>query len=160
MVDALISFKMGDFTWINKEQPDIQKGWTLKQEIRERIADGTIEYLSLALDDTAVKTSGGLGGIEINFNSQATGFQLDYKSFPWYWDKATGGGGWIGYPDLLEKYFTKLDSGILYLKYDITRHPYYNAFKKAMASAEWGELSIQYGMGLKYLSIVDTYLHS
>jgi hypothetical protein len=160
MIDALISFKLGDFTWINKEQPNTQKGWELKPEIREMIANGTIEHLSLALDDSAVKTGGGLGGIEININSRATGFQLDYKSFPCYWDKATGGGGWIGYTDLLDKYFTKLDSGILYLKYDITRHPYYSAFKKAMADAEWGEISIQYGMGVKNLPIMDAYLHN
>jgi hypothetical protein len=160
MVDALISYKMGDFTWTNKEHPAIQKGWALEPEIREKIADGTLEYLTLALDDASVKTSGGLGGIEINFNSLATDFQLDYKSFPWYWDKETGCGGWIGYSDLLDKYFTKLDSGILYLKYDLTRHPYHNAFKKAMLSAEWGELSIQYGLGLKYLPIIDAYLHN
>jgi hypothetical protein len=151
---------MGDFTWTNKEQPATQKGWLLKPDVREMIADGTIEYLTLALDNASVQTSGGLGGIEINFNSQDTGFQLDYKSFPWYWDKATGIGGWIGYTDLLEKYFTKLDAGLLYLKYDITRHPYYSAFKKAMPGAEWGELSVQYGLGLKYLPIVDAYLHN
>jgi hypothetical protein len=145
------------FTWSNPDQVN-QKGWELNQELRIKISSGEIEYFVIALDDTMLKTSGGLGGIEIIINSQNNGFRLDYKSFPWYWDSKTEMGGYTSYDDLLTGRFASLNSGVIYLKYDITSHPYYAEFKEEMASAEWGQISIQYGIGINDLPIVNAYL--
>jgi hypothetical protein len=114
--------------------------------------------LVLALDDKKVKTLGGLGGIEIIINSQNNGFRLDYKSFPWYWDSKTETGGYTSYDDLLNGRFAALNSEIIHLKYDITSHPYYADFKNEMTSAVWGQISIQYGIGIKDLPLVNAYL--
>jgi hypothetical protein len=153
-----LSYELGkSFTWSNPDQVN-QRGWELNQELRAKIADGKIEYLVLAFDDTSVKTSGGLGGIEVIVNSQNNGFQLDYKSFPWYWDSETETGGYTSYNDLLTGRFAFLNSGIIYLKYDITSHPYYTEFKKEMVFAVWGQISIQYGIGIKDLPLVNAYL--
>jgi len=153
-----VSYELGKaFTWINPDNAN-QRGWELNQEIRSRIAGGKIDYLVLALDDTKVKAIGGLGGIEIIMNSQNNGFRLDYKSFPWYWDSKTETGGYTSYNDLLTGRFATLNSGIIHLKYDITSHPYYAEFKDEMNSAVWGQISIQYGIGIKNLPFVNAYL--
>jgi hypothetical protein len=149
--------ELGEFTWENKEQPDTQKGWLLDQEIREKIADGTIEYFVLALDMSALQTKGGICGLETIINSQATRFKIDPSAFPWYWSGVTKTGGWISYEDLITKNYIVTDSGVLYLKYKIISHPSYDAFKTAMASAEWGEFAIQYGMGVSTLPIVNAF---
>jgi hypothetical protein len=145
------------FTWINPDNAN-QKGWALDQEIREKVADGKIENFVIALDDKKVKTIGGLGGIEVILNSKSNGFCLDYKSFPWYWDSETKMGGYTGYNDLLTGRFATLDSGIIYLKYDLTSHPDYVGFKNDMADSFWGQISIQYGIGIKDLPFVNAYL--
>jgi hypothetical protein len=67
-------------------------------------------------------------------------------------------GGYTSYNDLLTGRFTTLESGIIYLKYDITSHPNYTGFKKDMADAIWGQISIQYGIGIKDLPFVNAYL--
>jgi len=145
------------FTWVNPDNAN-QRGWDLNQEIRSKIADGKINCFVLALDNAKVKVIGGLGGIEIIVNSQDNGFCLDYKSFPWYWDNKTEMGGYISYNDLLNERFTAFDSGTIYLKYDITSHPCYTGFRRDMISAVWGQISIQYGIGIKDLPFVNAYL--
>jgi len=67
-------------------------------------------------------------------------------------------GGYTTYNDLLSKDFTTLNSGIIYLKYDITSHPDYKGFLKDMISSDWGQISIQYGIGIKDLPLVNAYL--
>jgi len=152
------SFELGkDFTWTNPDN-DNQKGWGLSQEIRSKLSDGTIDYFIIALDDSNVKVLGGLGGIEVILNSRTNGFCIDYKSFPWYWDRKTRMGGYISYNDLLSKDFTTLNSGKIYLKYDITSHPDYKGFLKDIISGEWGQISIQYGIGIKDLPLANAYL--
>jgi hypothetical protein len=153
-----VSYELGKiYTWGSPNHVN-QSGWELNQEIRSKIACSEIEYLILALDDTSVKISGGLGGVEIIINSQNNGFRLDNKSFPWYWDSKTETGGYTSYNDLLTGRFAFLNSGVIYLKYDITSHPYYTEFKNEMASAEWGQISIQYRIGIKDLPLVSAYL--
>jgi len=153
-----ISYELGKtYTWINPDNAN-QRGWGLNQEIRSKVADGMINCFVLALDNEKVKTLGGLGGIEIIFNSQNNGFCLDYKSFPWYWDSKTEMGGYTSYSDLLNRRFVVLDSGIIYLKYDITSHPNYVGFIKDMITGVWGQISIQYGIGIKDLPLVNAYL--
>ena len=152
------SYELGEtFTWINPDNAN-QKGWELCQDIRQKTANGKIECLILALDDKKVKNIGGLGGIEIIFNSQNNGFCVDYKSFPWNWDSKTKTGGYVSYEDLLTGRFAVLDSGIVLLKYYITMHPNYAEYKNEMASAEWGQISIQYGIGINDLPLVNAYL--
>ena len=159
VIDGIrISYELGKtFTWINPDNAN-QRGWGLNQEKRTEIANGKIQYLVLALDDTEVKRLGGLGGIDIILNSKDNDFCIDYKSFPWYWDKKTKIGGYTSYSDLLAGRFTFLDSGILYLKYDITSHPYYSGFIKDMVSGTWGQICIQYGIGIDDLPLINTYL--
>jgi hypothetical protein len=153
-----VSHELGNtFTWINPDNGN-QRGWELDKEIRSQIACDKIKYLILALDNTKVKAAGGLGGIEVIINSQNNGFRLDYKSFPWNWDSKTETGGYISYDDLLTGGFAVLNSGIIHLKYDITSHPYYTEFKNEMISAVWGQISIQYGIGIKDLPLVNAYL--
>jgi hypothetical protein len=160
--NTALSYELGStFTWVNPDSAN-QKGWEINHEIRSKIADGSIKSFVLALNAEDIKTNGVLGGIEIIVNSQDTGFCLDYKSFPWYWDVDAQTGGWISYDDLLIKSHTLLDSSlspaVLYLTYDITSHPIYAKFKEAMRSGEWGQISIQYGLGIKSLPFVNAYL--
>jgi hypothetical protein len=153
-----VSHELGKtFSWINPDNGN-QRGWELNKEIRSQIACGKINYLILALDNTKVKAAGGLSGIEVILNSQNNGFRLDYKSFPWNWDSKTGTGGYVSYDDLFTGGFAALDSGIIQLKYDITSHPNYTEYKNEMISAVWGQISIQYGIGIKDLPLINAYL--
>ena len=99
-----------------------------------------------------------MAGLEVSVNSENNGFCMDYKSFPWNWDTATEKGGYVSYAGLLAGGYATVDSGVIYLKYHITSHPHYSAFKKEMSSAEWGEISIQYGIGIRILPFVNAYL--
>jgi uncharacterized Fe-S cluster protein YjdI len=156
--DINVFYELGKtFTWINPDNVN-QRGWELNREIMLEIASGKVEYLILVLDNTKVKALGGLGGIEVIINSQNNGFRLDYRSFPWNWDSETGTGGYTSYNDLLTGRFAVLNSGTMHLKYDITSHPYYTDFKNEMTSAVWGQISIQYGIGIKDLPFVNAYL--
>jgi hypothetical protein len=152
-----VIIELGFFTWSNTNNP-MQKGWSLYQDYRTKIAEGIIKYFYLALKDDVIQANGGVGGIEVILNSRETGFRIHNQSFPWYWDKDTNKGGWINYDDLLQESFVTLNSGKIYIQYDITTHPYYEVFKTDMALAEWGQLSIQYGLGMKDFPVVDGYL--
>ncbi|MCL1958016.1 MAG: hypothetical protein FWF68_00290 [Spirochaetes bacterium] len=152
------SYELGKtFTWVNPDNVN-QKGWGLNHETRSKLSDGTIDYFVIALSDAKVRTLGGLGGIEVILNSQINGFCIDYKSFPWYLDRKTRRGGYTSYSELLSREFTVLNSGVIYLKYDITSHPEYKGFIKDMISGNWGQICIQYGIGIKDLPLVNTYL--
>jgi len=154
----LISYELGGvFTWSNPDQPN-QKGWALNEEARGLIADGAIEYFVIALDHSIIKTDGGLGGIEVCLNSLNTGFVMDHKTFPWNWDVANQTGGYTSYPDLMAGGYATIDSNLINLKYYIKSHPIYQYFKKEMAHAEWGEISIQYGIGIRILPYINAYL--
>ena len=155
----LISYELGGvFTWSNPDQPN-QKGWALNEEARSLIADGAIEYFVLALDHEAIRTDGGLGGVEVSFNSLDTGFCMDFKTFPWNWDRIDHSGGYISYTDLMAGgYASQESSKLIKLKYYVRAHPNYSDFKKAMTSAEWGEISIQYGIGIRILPYINAYL--
>jgi len=153
-----VSYELGSrFTWANPEQPN-QKGWALDKDLRARIADGTVRYFVIALDAETVKTDGGLGGVEVSVNAQNLGFRMDHCSFPWNWDMITQAGGYTSYGLLFSGGHATLDSDIIHLKYDITTHPDYIDFKKEMSDAEWGEISIQYGIGLRILPFINAYL--
>ncbi|MCL2196476.1 MAG: hypothetical protein FWB77_02550 [Treponema sp.] len=157
-ITPAVSYELGSrFTWFNPDQPN-QKGWSLDEDLRAKIADGTIKYFIMALDAETVRTDGGLGGIEISFNSQNTGFCMDRKSFPWNWDMVTQTGGYASYNILFIGEHAILDSDIIHMKYDITTHPDYRAFKKEMSNADWGEISIQYGIGIRILPFINAYL--
>jgi hypothetical protein len=151
----------GRFTWSNPDSAS-QKGWELNPDIREKIADGTIKNFVIALNADTIQAADTLGGIEVIFNSRNTGFCIDTFSFPWYWDVETEKGGWIGYNDLLNENCSMLDSSvsprIIYLTYDIKNHPVYDAFRSSMPSAEWAQLSIQYGLGIKNMPFINAYL--
>jgi len=153
-----ISYELGEtFTLINPYNVN-QRGWGLNKEIRAKLANSTIKYFMLALDDSKVKKIGGLGEIDIILNSQKNGFSIDYESFPWYWDKETRMGGYTGYNELVSGRIAVLNSGIIYLKYDITSHPKYTEFIKDMISGNWGQISIQYRIGINDLPFVNAYL--
>jgi len=153
-----VSYELGKaFTWGSPDNVN-QKGWELNQEIRAELANGIISSFVLALDNEKLKTQGGLGEIIIILNSQNNGFCMDYKSFPWYWDSKTKIGGYTSYSDLLAGRFIVLNSGILYLRYDISSHPEYKGFIKDMISGVWGQISIQYGIGINDLPMVNAYL--
>jgi hypothetical protein len=152
------SYELGStFTWANPDQPN-QKGWALDEQLRYKLALGTFKTFVIALDNSVVQIDGGLGGIEISFNSPKNGFCMDFKSFPWNWEAKTQTGGYISYQDLLNKGYISIDSGILNISYDLTSHPDYKAFKSEMFSSEWGEISIQYGIGIRILPFVNAYL--
>ena len=156
--DKNVSYELGStFTWINPEYAN-QKGWQLEQEHLDRIADGTIKYLIIALDAETLEVDGGLGGIEIILNSQVNGICLDYKSFPWCWDTKTQTGGYTSYNDLMNSGYASLDSKFVYLKYEIPLHPDYKNFKTEMASADWGQISVQYGIGMRHFPFANAYL--
>jgi len=154
----LISYELGSvFTWSNPDQPN-QKGWALNEEVRTLIADGAFEYLVLALNHDMIRANGGLGGIEVSFNSLDTGFCMDFKTFPWNWDRKDHSGGYISYTDLMAGGYVTLEADLIKLKYYIRTHPNYSNFKKAMTNAKWGELSIQYGIGINILPYINAYL--
>jgi hypothetical protein len=157
--DKSFSCALGEFTWESKERPNMQKGWLLAPEIRAKIADGAINYFVLSLNASKIESRGGLGGIEIILNSLITRFKIDYSSFPWHWSSASNTGGWISYADLLKESYVKLDSGTLSLKYKMAAHPYFDAFKTAMSRADWGEIAIQYGLGISNLPFINAYFH-
>ncbi|MCL2210581.1 MAG: hypothetical protein FWB95_01520 [Treponema sp.] len=153
-----VSLELGSrFTWSNPDQPN-QKGWALDNNLRAKIADGTVRYFIIALDAETVKTDGGLGGVEVSFNAQILGFRMDHRSFPWNWDIITQTGGYASYNLLFSGGHATLDSEIIHLRYDITTHPDYKEFKKEMSDAEWGEISIQYGIGIRILPFINAYL--
>jgi len=153
-----VSYELGSvFTWANPDDGK-QRGWELDKEIRSRIVEGAFKYYVIVLDANTVKKNGGLGGIEIIFNSKNNGFCIDYNSFPWNWDSETEKGGYISYNELLSEKHATINSGLLYIKYDISSHPNYKGFKTEMASADWGQLSIQYGIGIRILPFVNAYL--
>jgi len=157
-MESINDYELGKtFTWNNPDNVN-QRGWELNREMMQKIANGEIKYLVLALDDKRVKMIDGLGGIEVIINSQNNGFCLDYKSFPWNWDSKIETGGYISYDNLLTGRFAILHSGALHLKYDITSHPNYADFKNEMISAVWGQISIQYGIGIKDLPLINAYL--
>jgi hypothetical protein len=151
------SYELGQFTWKNPDNADGQVGWELNREIMDKIADGTIRYFFIALNAAVIKTSNTMGGIEIIVNSKESGFCKDDFSFKWNWDNETKTGGWISYNDLLNESCSSLDSDIIYLRYDITSHPSYDAIKEAMSCAAWGQFAIQYCLGIKNLPFVNGY---
>ena len=153
-----VVFELGEtFTWMNPEHVN-QKGWELNHEIRQKIADRTIGKFIIALKEETVKSNGGLGGIEVIFNSRNNGFCVDYQSFPWYWDTKTETGGYTSYRDLVNGRYAFIEAGIIYLLYDITMHPNYCGFVAEMSSSDWGQISIQYGIGMRYLPFINAYL--
>jgi len=148
------------FTWENPEQPN-QRGWALSKEIMSAITDGTITKLVLVLDAPTLQTDGGLGGIEVILNSKNNGFGIDFNAFPWCWNMDTQKGGYTSYIDMLidgDGKYAELDSNLFNLTYDLTKHKSYAGFRSDMSSAEWGEVSIQYGIGIRYLPLVNAYL--
>ena len=156
--DNAVLYELGSrFTWSNPEQPN-QKGWALDENLRARIADGSVRYFNVALDAETVRLDGGLGGLEVSFNAQNLGFCMDHRSFPWNWDMNSQTGGYISYTLLFSGGHAEMDSNVIYLKYDMTTHPDYKNFKKEMSDAEWGEISIQYGIGLRILPFINAYL--
>jgi hypothetical protein len=153
------SYELGKFTWISPDYPN-HKGWALDEDLRAKVADGTISNIIIALDSATVKVDGGIGGVEIILNSHNNGFCIDQESYHWCWDEEAQSGGYISYEDLLECGYATLCSEIIYLRYDITEHPNYKGFKTEMSCAEWGEISIQYGLGMRIFPIVNAYLQS
>ncbi|MCL2441536.1 MAG: hypothetical protein FWD14_07325 [Treponema sp.] len=152
------SYELGsDFTWVNPAYTN-QRGWTLDQKVISQVADGTIKRLVIVLDAAVIQADGGLGGIEIILNSQNNGINLDYRSYPWNWRSDTQTGGYISYSDLLSEGHATISEGKLYLMYDLTSHPNFPGFKKEMSSAEWGQISIQYGIGMRIFPFVTAFL--
>jgi len=123
-------YELGEFSWLNEFEPKSQKGWELNQEIRGKIADGSIKFFVMALNADRIQKIGILGGIEIMFNYDTSGQKQHDKAFPWNWDKTTEKGGWITYRDLLNERCVKLDSGVIYLEYNLTFILFINLFKK------------------------------
>jgi len=153
-----------NMTWINywgsSDAPDHQRGWTISREYRKLIGDGkTTEFvLALYLDDI-VNHDGweGLNGVSIWLNSDGCNQELniiDYEAFPWYWvegsDKKWNGA--IPREDLIKSveeggygahYTTNWEGRrVVYLNYDLTRHPRYESFRASMATTQWAEIAI------------------
>ena len=152
-----------NLTWINywgsSDAPDHQRGWTISREYRKLIGEGKITWFVLALYlDDIVNHDGwkGLNGVSIWLNSDGCNQELkiiDDEAFPWYWvegsDKKWNGA--IPREDLIESEdeggygaHYKITEGrrVVYLNYDLTRHPRYESFKESMATAQWAEIAI------------------
>jgi len=130
-----------EYSWTDAN--DSTRGWILSDEVRAKIADGSIKYFLIGLNANTIADAGGLGGINIIFNrSGAGGYSSDEQAFPWNWNSVTETGGWISYADLTGTYGAHVQDGVLYLRYDITTHPGYEAFKAAVVSAEFAQLGM------------------
>jgi len=142
------------FTWTDGD--DNLRGWLLSPEIRAKIADGTLKYFVIGLDAEAVEAAGGIGGIGIVFNGEGgygeDGYSNHEQAFPWYWAEGKTGShadwnGWISYEDLIKAPgsggygATKNEYG-LWLQYDITTRPDYDAIKTAMGTATWAQFGL------------------
>ncbi|MCL2251404.1 MAG: hypothetical protein FWC12_05750 [Treponema sp.] len=143
-----------NLTWINywglSDSPDHQRGWTISNEYRRLIGEGKITEFGLALYlDDIVNHDGweGLNSVGIWLNSDGCDQILDIidkEAFPW--------DGAISRVDLIESvnnggygaYYTTNweERRVVYIYYDLTRHPRYESFKASMATAQWAEIAI------------------
>ena len=147
-----IKYDLGDFTWTNKDQTTQEdsshvRGWDLSQEneIKSKIADGSIRYLVIGLDAASVEAANGLNGIGIIFNADGCSWDNDNRAFPWYWEEDKDYfNGWISYNDLTDwsKYGVNIYNNTLYLQYDLTQHPSYESFKEAISTAAWAQIGL------------------
>jgi hypothetical protein len=133
------------YTWT--DAGDDIRGWLLSSEIRAKIADGTLKYFVVGLDDTAVKKYGWLSGIEIFLNRDGK-WSNDNEAFPWNWSEEKDEGewnGWISYDSFGEgdgKYYAAVSYDTIWLQYDLTTHPDYAEFKTAMTTAAWAQFGL------------------
>jgi len=130
----------GTFSWT--DGGDSIRGWFVSEGIREKIADGSIKYLLLGLDEDTVQSVGGLGGIGIFVNAPDGVSGDDSKAFPWYWANPAENdyNGWISYAELSDIVF--VEDGVMWLEYNLTTHPNYSAWKTALAAAEWAQIGL------------------
>ncbi|MCL2720239.1 MAG: hypothetical protein FWD47_02740 [Treponema sp.] len=154
-----IAYDLGEFTWVNELEPKSQRGWLLDEETRTKVSNGSIKFFVLALCAEDIERVGILGGIDIILNYDIHGQKHHENAFSWNWNSITKTGGWITYNDLLKEKCVTLDSGIIYLRYDITSNPYYNIFKNVMNSADWGIFAIQRWCEIDTLPILKAYFH-
>ena len=154
-----------NLTWINywgsPDAPDHQRGWTLSNEYRRLIGEGKITefVLALYLDDIENHDGWeGLTSVGIWLNSDGCDQDLDIidnEAFPWYWAGEESDKKWNGAiprEDLIKSendggygtnYITNWEGRrVVYINYDLTRHPRYESFRESMATAQWAEIAI------------------
>jgi hypothetical protein len=133
---------LGDFD-VNTETGTSWRGWSLNSDIRQAIADGTLDQLTFAFNAAMVQERYGLPSIGIIFNSDGTDWTHDNGSFPWNYDENDPDNtGWINYNELLNYENAEFKHGLIYLTYDLTSHSAYDSFITTMADDTWGEIAI------------------
>jgi len=141
-----VTYDLGLYTWTNNNHNSI-RGWDLDQNIRGKIADGSIKYFVIGLNAASVSTANGLNGIGMIFNADGLWGNHE-KAFPWFYVEGTkteyntAWNGWISYIDLTGAYGAGVVDSVVYLQYDLREHPDYNTFKTAMSSATWGQFGL------------------
>ena len=140
-----VTYNLGTtYTWTHENSV---RGWELTPEIRAKIADGSIKYFVIGLNAASISTAGGLGGIGMIFNASNFSYSQHDKAFPWFHAEGkteynSARNGWIPYADLIGTYGAGVVDGVVYLQYDLTQHPNYNAFKTAMSSGTWAQFGL------------------
>jgi len=139
---------LGEFSW---DGGDNAQGWNLDADTKGKLADETYKYFVIGISAETVEKDGGLSGIGIVINYAGGQYDTDYEAFPWYWKnnktgEYAGSNGWITYENLTGtgtgKYGAEIEDGVIYLKYDLSAHPSYNAFKAAIGAAQWAYIGI------------------
>ena len=150
------------FTWTDLNYPDSSRGWVLDKTTREKIKDGTIKCLDINLDLDEIGYGLNSVGIAFNFDGSNDDSKVFHReAFPWYWVDGEKPGkyavwnGWISKDDLIKPanqrgygaHFYRNDSynpprNIVTLRYDLTSHPNYEAFKNQMSLPGWTILNL------------------
>jgi hypothetical protein len=118
------------------------RAWSLDNDTRQAIADGSLDLLTIAFEAAKVEERGGLPGIFIVFNSGILGWSSHEMAFPWNWDRDTDQGGWINYNELLNYENAEFKHGLIYLTYDLMSNPDYENIITALADDTWCELAL------------------
>jgi hypothetical protein len=133
---------LGEFNWDNSNSDHV-RGWTFNSNTIKKIGNGNYKYFVIGLDEASISAAGGLAGIGIMLQSEASGQNTHDQAFPWYYEEDNDEqNGWITYEDLIGEYGAGVNEGIIYLQYDLTTHPSYAAFKTSMATAEWANFGL------------------
>ena len=139
--------QLGAFTWDNGS--DSVRGWNLDENLRAKIADGSLVQFVIGLDAASVSTKGGLNGIGILLNADTMGrWSEDQKAFPWYYEDGKTGeyaelNGWISYTQLTGLFGANEVNGVLYLQYNLSDHAGLADFITALeGGATWAQFGI------------------
>jgi hypothetical protein len=112
-----------------KSNGDNSRGWDIKS-YQNDLTNKTTKYLVIGLDASKIQPLGGIPGIGIILNSNPSGWKVDDKAFPWYYEVGKSDlNGWVSYDALIKDFkFVYVSNGVIYLEYDLTKHPDYASF--------------------------------